>query len=611
MKIQVVGLAVAGLLLAAGAWGQGTLGLKRGGERRGISWAKPKSRQALRAHYLVELRQPPTPELLRSIEGKGQRVVSYVPVNGFILAVEGEPRLDGLDVVSAGPLEPAEKLSREIGRGRAGKRGYVVEFHGDIPWEERRALIQESGLELRDHPDLMGDQMLVRGTVGQLEALVGWDEVAYVFPASYELMNGSPLIGCAGASTEAGPVGALVQTVGEGWDGPGKGRATLQFAFKSLSQKVGTQAQQAEVFRALREWSRVIQVDFVEGNDPAAPRTIGVLWGRGAHGDGYPFDGAGKVLAHTFYPAPPNSEPIAGDLHFDEDENWQVGQDIDIYSVALHELGHALGLGHSDVPGSVMYAYYRRAEQLTAEDIGAARGLYAAREDTGTTPTTPTLPTPPPTPPVNPTTPPVTPTTPPVTPTPPAVFSVELLAPAANLQTTAMSMPMFGMATGVTGTPTVRWVTDKGMWGEGTATASGAGTFAWTVATVRLVPGLNTVTVLISDATRKTVGRSIQVQVAATTTDPAAAPRLTLNNPATYSFLWPSESVSLQGTASSAVGISRVSWRVSNGTSGTATGTTTWLMNNVRLIPGFNTITLIARDTQGRETEQVVTVFRY
>ena len=34
-------------------------------------------------------------------------------------------------------------------------------------------------------------------------------------------------------------------------------------------------------------------------------------------------------------------------------------------------------------------------------------------------------------------------------------------------------------------------------------------------------------------------------------------------------------------------------------------------MNNVRLLNGFNIITLVARDGQGRETEQTVTVFRY
>jgi hypothetical protein len=174
-----------------------------------------------------------------------------------------------------------------------------------------------------------------------------------------------------------------------------------------------------------------------------------------------------------------------------------------------------------------------------------------------------------------------------------------------------MSIPMFGIVTGVTGTPVVRWVTDKGMWGDGSASASGAGTFSWTIPNVRLVPGTNTVTVLVSDATRKTIGRSLQVHVATTTADPALPPRLTLTNPGTYSFLWPSETLTLRGTAASTSGISRVSWRVSNGTSGTATGTNSWIMNGIRLTTGFNTITLTARDSQGRETEQVVTVFRY
>ena len=35
----------------------------------------------------------------------------------------------------------------------------------------------------------------------------------------------------------------------------------------------------------------------------------------------------GGVLAHTFYPAAPNPEPIAGDMHLDNDENWNAGRE--------------------------------------------------------------------------------------------------------------------------------------------------------------------------------------------------------------------------------------------------------------------------------------------
>jgi hypothetical protein len=85
------------------------------------------------------------------------------------------------------------------------------------------------------------------------------------------------------------------------------------------------------------------------------------------------------VLAHCFYP-PPNGGAIAGDCHFDEAETWSVNlppSGIDLPTVALHELGHGLGLAHSNVPSAVMYAYYggpRR--ELTDDDIQGIQSIY-------------------------------------------------------------------------------------------------------------------------------------------------------------------------------------------------------------------------------------------
>ncbi len=75
---------------------------------------------------------------------------------------------------------------------------------------------------------------------------------------------------------------------------------------------------------------------------------------------------------------------IGGDMPFDVARNWvnnvsdvSGNGQFDFYTVALHELGHSLGLGHSANSLSVMYDTYGGARRtLTADDIAGIQAVY-------------------------------------------------------------------------------------------------------------------------------------------------------------------------------------------------------------------------------------------
>ena len=80
----------------------------------------------------------------------------------------------------------------------------------------------------------------------------------------------------------------------------------LHYFIRSLTDKLDPATGRSEIERALREWTRYANFTLSPGAAAGAERTMDILFARGAHGDGYPFDGPGGTLAHTFYPAPPN-----------------------------------------------------------------------------------------------------------------------------------------------------------------------------------------------------------------------------------------------------------------------------------------------------------------
>jgi len=135
--------------------------------------------------------------------------------------------------------------------------------------------------------------------------------------------------------------------------------------------------------QALALWGAVTPLCFRRVAITANPDII-IRFVTGSHGDGAPFDGAGGVLAHAFYPpVPPNPPtPIQGDSHFDDAETWTVtipppAGTIDLVTVAAHEFGHALGLGHSGVSGALMAPFYSGPQRfLHSDDVRGIRAIY-------------------------------------------------------------------------------------------------------------------------------------------------------------------------------------------------------------------------------------------
>jgi hypothetical protein len=454
-------------------------------------------------HFVVQFRSEPGPEVRAELALRGIRVLGYVPDKALMASSPRTPDLEGLDVTWVGSLAASDKLSPELAQARQG--AYLVMLHEDVPPAVGRRIVRRQGFMVLDRPGLLSGHLLVIGNSQDLLDLASNDEVAYILPASPDLLAGQPVMACAGPLTEAGPVGQYVE-VGSGWPKDADRTVKLNYVFESLTSKLEANAARSEIARALGEWARYANLHFSEASDPAAARTIAILFASRAHGDAYPFDGPGGVLAHTFYPAPPNGEPIAGDMHLDADENWRIGANIDLFSVALHEAGHALGLGHSDRPGSVMYPYYHLQTGLSADDIAGIRDLYGSSDVVP-----PEVPVPPPaTPPAAPpSAPPPSAPPPPSSPpqgspdrTPP---SLRIASPAASIvSTSSASITISGTAADNVGVTAVNWSSSTG--GSGAA----SGTNNWSAA-VPLLVGTTAVTIRAYDAAGNSGWRAISV----------------------------------------------------------------------------------------------------
>ena len=596
MQHRAIHLITAAWMAALASFASGPIHLKT----RDLTAASYPAAEALQApsqgpgHLLVQFAGGPSANDLRELQRRGALVVGSAPDGGITISADRPISLAGLAVEWSGPLLAEDKISPLLSQGGAngGPAAVVIEFHPDVHMRRALQLLRSANVQILRHPDLLPNHVLANATLPALTQIAAFDEVAYIFPASNDLIQGNHVMACSGAEMTAGTVGQYV-LVGNGWSGAGAGVVQLEYVFAQMSAKLPVAGAQSEIVRAFQEWAKNANVQFVLGAGATGNQTVSVMFAEGLHGDNYPFEPGSPVLAHTFFPSPTDPEPLAGDMHLNEDQDWHIGTDIDLYTVALHEAGHALGLGHTDDPNTIMYPYYRLGAGLSSGDIAGVQALYGS-PDTVTPPVT-------------------TPVTPPPSLPAPAALSLAIANPiSTSVTTTAASISISGTASGGTGNLQVVWSNSQG--GSGPA----AGSANWSVASVPLAMGVNTILVVLSDAAGDSASQSIAVtrQAAATppvttppvTTPPAGPPSLTIASPAMTIVSTSAYTIAFSGTATA--GVTSLTWSNSTGASGNATGTAQWNVPAIPLLVGTNTITVKAYNASGASAWRAVTVVR-
>ncbi|GAB6028050.1 hypothetical protein CHUAL_002269 [Chamberlinius hualienensis] len=164
-------------------------------------------------------------------------------------------------------------------------------------------------------------------------------------------------------------------------------KSILTWRLEKMTRKVPRNLVMNDMRRAFDLWSKAsnLQFNYIDYKPREEEVDIVVSFETSAHGDGYNFDGSGGVLAHAFMPT---GSDIAGDLHLDEEEKWKTHYDLEknpgdgmsILWVATHELGHSLGLDHSNDINAIMFPSYTGKsmdiDQLPYDDQAAIKELY-------------------------------------------------------------------------------------------------------------------------------------------------------------------------------------------------------------------------------------------
>lgn len=226
--------------------------------------------------------------------------------------------------------------------------------------------------------------------------LSGWMQQA----AACDLCSGFTCAACSIGTDEEEPPAAY-GAPRNGWPQAYYGAPVyLTYSYQNLldgglKDPAGNSVPVEQIRTAIEEafsvWAAVAPLHFIEVEDDGLPysgnnagRQFGQIRLRHVYINGPdPLVGSPTTKAQAYYPG---TAPNAGDVEFDHGDPWSlIGtvREPDILGAAIHELGHSLGLTHSDLEAANMYWIFKRhtgpgSGMLHPDDIAAIQSIYGA-----------------------------------------------------------------------------------------------------------------------------------------------------------------------------------------------------------------------------------------